>query len=271
MLNQCGEGRLYALSFQQDPLPTLRFFVWKPCFPLLIDFLNRRTEALIKSWGFDGFIGGAEEARFGFNGAFFAERAENEYFVFSAPLSRERADQAAVSVTLGLSFLGFYVLSAQEKRGETVPRDPNRLQLANLEAGLISGDSLCGGFVSGHVSPTFADWVEKAFQEGRDVSGLIEGMRLAWNVMTGMDWRIPKREGPRSFGARIGEKGSFFISCPGSACDIHTSEWWNREAGEGHDIVCHNIDTPIQVLALLCGFAMLHDLATSEIDPRPPL
>lgn len=54
--------------------------------------------------------------------------------------------------------------------------------------------------------------------------------------------------------------GRFSIKCFGDACDLsiypdgaHTDDFWQMG--------CHNIDSPIQLLSLFCGFAKLTELA----------
>ena len=79
---------------------------------------------------------------------------------------------------------------------------------------------------------------------------------------------MSKRSLEGSFGAYIGQKGSFSLNTLGNACDVSTMDWWNVEDNRGHRLGCHNLDTTLQQVSLLAGFAALHDMAAKALDPR---
>ena len=66
------------------------------------------------------------------------------------------------------------------------------------------------------------------------------------------------------------ENGRFYLRTIGNACDISTLDGEHRQPGEGHELGCHNLDTPIQQLSLLAGLATMHELAQKNIDKRSP-
>jgi len=56
--------------------------------------------------------------------------------------------------------------------------------------------------------------------------------------------------------------GRFTINCPGDACGLYPSEWYDFK-DEGFKFSCHNVDSPAQQLTLLVGFAVLCDKVRS--------
>ena len=51
--------------------------------------------------------------------------------------------------------------------------------------------------------------------------------------------------------------GQIVLSCPGDACEIHNEINRAPLDGMGNDILCHNLDNPIQQLTLLSGLSAL--------------
>ncbi len=64
-----------------------------------------------------------------------------------------------------------------------------------------------------------------------------------------------------SFQADLKNGGGLCMSCPGDACGIHPSDWYDVGKESGYRFSCHNTDNYMQQLTLLSGLACLHDLA----------
>lgn len=264
-------ARWYALSFKQGRPPAIEVAVWEPYIDRLCELFrkHRGITHLMETWGFESFEPNLRQG-FGFNGAMRTTRIRSGYVRLKAPLIHaEYATAVSFGVLLGtLSWLHAHAedLFVKEPAG-----DPDRLQLMTLECGVVKERSMHAAPLGGWVSPAFADWVDRIHTERSRIPVIEEAMWRAWNAISA--YRVRKERGPNpfmGFSSRFGENGSFFLSCLGNACDISTTEWWEREAGMGHELGCHNLDSPIQQLSLLAGLAALHDIADNEIDLRPP-
>jgi len=109
-----------------------------------------------------------------------------------------------------------------------------------------------GGSLSGEISIYMKDILASFLGKVR-FTEITDAMRSCYDQMVGL------REFHKwSFDAYI-ENGRFIINCPGDACGLHPSDWYERK-GEGFEFSCHNVDSSIQQLTLIAGLAKLCDL-----------
>jgi len=66
--------------------------------------------------------------------------------------------------------------------------------------------------------------------------------------------------------AWVRDRGWLGIGCSGDRTGLHPSSISSMGAGEGYRFSCHNVDTPMQQIALLAGLAALCDKARKEIS-----
>lgn len=271
MLKYENSPRWFALSFKGGKRPAIRITVWKNCVDQLTKVLaaHRGVPETIASWGLESWECGEREG-FGFDRVVCPKGLQDGYLVLEAALSREKVVATAVSMQYLLNTLQHLPMFCKEILATEFTPDYTRRQLMTLECALLRNMNLSAAPLGGVVAPIFTDWVESISARGRLLE-VEEAMWLTWNALS--EYGVGKEKGPNpfpSFSSRVGEKGSFFISCIGNACDVGTYEWWESESGEGHELACHNLDSPLQQLSLLAGLAKMHDLARRDIDQRPP-
>lgn len=119
-----------------------------------------------------------------------------------------------------------------------------------------------GGSLSGDISIPLRNWLD-AFaancRKQRSFPEMTSAMMTAYNRM------IRLRDYDRySFNAYIAKKGMFIANCPGNACGLNPSDWYENK-GHGFEFSCHNVDSPMQQITLLAALAVLHDIARKEI------
>jgi len=74
----------------------------------------------------------------------------------------------------------------------------------------------------------------------------------------------------RSFNAYTQEyDGWLNVGCPGDGCGLHPLRFRGSRNGNGYDFGSHNVDTPMQQLALLAALAALHD--SVRVPMRTPM
>ena len=129
---------------------------------------------------------------------------------------------------------------------------------------VVTDHDLHGGSLGGEFSIPFYQWL-KSFDEGTKLPDVIEAMQKAQKKMFG---KVNKYE---SFGFRayMLRKGGIALDVPGNACGIYNPPDYNDDPSRktGCKFECHNVDTPMQQLALLVGLSVLHDNARKEIKP----
>jgi len=273
--------RWHGISFSgEGEIPEIRVLIWHECLDDVAKLLtmHRGIQDLKEVWKFGSFEPNFQKG-FGFDGAFREAFEEKGYTVLSAPLSN-KVLHTAVSVTFLLEILSNlpYTFSSVLNEGASAddfPKDPHRNQLMQLVGFLRRDMTMAAAPLGGAALPIFVDWVQKKIQEQHThLPEVEEAMWLAWNAMSAKEFKVEKGKGPHPhfhFRARLGEEnGAFFLETLGNACDVSTTDWWHRREGEGHDLDCHNLDSPIQQMSLLAGLAKMHDLASADLDPRPP-
>ncbi|KKQ48379.1 MAG: hypothetical protein US68_C0035G0003 [Candidatus Shapirobacteria bacterium GW2011_GWE1_38_10] len=67
----------------------------------------------------------------------------------------------------------------------------------------------------------------------------------------------------RYFFAEKLENGGLALDCHGDRSGIFPDTGWHNN-NEGYEFTCHNIDSPMQQIALIAGLAALHDAARKE-------
>jgi hypothetical protein len=199
----------------------------------------------------------------GFDRVIRAHGVVNGYQVLTIPLQRKTMDQAAASLMFLLSTLQYLPDFCESILFEPFEPDTNHMQLMVLETQVQHTTTPHSAPLYGAVSPALTEWVARTWANNDNVEHTAQCMCHAWNALSRRDHA--KYSGGR-FSARLGENGSFALECVGDACEVLTIDWWTREPGEGHELGCHNLDSPAQQLCLLAGLAGLHDLACKELD-----
>lgn len=273
MLKHEDTKRWFALSFEEGKPPAIQVSIWEPCVDRLseISGMYQEIPEYRKVWGFKAFEPNLRKG-FGFDGAMNTVGMNDGYLIIRAPLLPKQSTTTAVSMGILLGILKFYPFVLKDHFKEEALADRRYWQLMELESDVTSDANWHSAPLGGVIAPILADWVESVYKNRPRLEEVEEAMWIAWNAMS--DFRVKKEKGSPNpyphFSSRLGEKGSFFLSCLGNACDISTTDWWDRREGSGHDLGCHNLDTPVQQLSLLAGLAALHDIAAGEIDSRSP-
>ncbi len=127
-----------------------------------------------------------------------------------------------------------------------------------------------GGSLSGDISIPLRNWLDFCsrldcytmpnIRTERKCPKIIEAMTIAYDQMIGL--RDYQRE--FSFNAYVTEGGRFIANCPGDACGLHPSDWYDNK-GQGFEFSCHNVDSPMQQITLIAALAVLHDIARKKI------
>lgn len=269
MLKYKDEPRRFTLSFEEGRPPKICVRIFKTCAPLasaLYARLRTVEEDYLVRWKFKRFEPDLAKG-FGFDGAFETGIEDGEYFVAKAPLIRERDLTTAVSFGALFGVLEFLPEFSEQYLKITAPGDPKRQQFMLLRSAVSLEGNWMRAPLGGTLAPVFVRWIERVHESPPDLEQVEEAMLHAWNALS--QYQIKKRKGPHSFmglGCSLGEKGRLDLSTLGNACTLSTEDWWQLEDGEGLDLACHNLDTPIQQLSLLAGMAKLHDLADQDIS-----
>ena len=127
---------------------------------------------------------------------------------------------------------------------------------------VVTNHGMHGGSLGGEFSIPLCEWL-KSFEERTQFPEIIEAMQTAEKKMFG---KISKYAG-YGFRAYILHKGGIAIDIPGNATGIYNppEDYFDPQRKTGCKLKCHNIDTPMQQIALLAGLAALHDRARREI------
>lgn len=122
-----------------------------------------------------------------------------------------------------------------------------------------------GGAIHGEFSIPLAKWLNSNFCDKKEAAEKMKQAAMrAYKRMFGMS-----KFDRYNFDAKISDVGGVMLSCPGNATGIHPENCYKVDVGkEGYELACHNLDTPMQQLALLAGLATLHDLARGEINKK---
>lgn len=129
-------------------------------------------------------------------------------------------------------------------------------QLMTLDVATLKGFS--GGAIGGQFSIPLMEWFNACDKK----ETAIRMRRAAVCAYKKMFIMIDDFE-ERDFRVRVDECG-FILDCPGNSTGVFTGER-NRYVGIGSELICHNLDTPMQQITLLAGLAALHDTAREEI------
>jgi hypothetical protein len=154
----------------------------------------------------------------------------------------------SATLTILSAFLSFSEVDAQS--------DTKQLMTINTACENDFG----GGGVSGAFSVCMVNWM--ASREQGTVKDMVEAMKAAWARMF-----IREKNSLANYSFRASlEHGNGWlnVSCPGNASGLnpdHVSTFENR----GYQWGPHNVDSPMQQLALIAGLAALHDLARKEM------
>ncbi len=262
-------NRWFSLSFEEKP-PAISLGIYAPIVSKLSELfrIHRNIPYLMQLFGFKTFEPDLQKG-FGFDGAITFAEIKNRYHFLRMPLNRKHTVLAlAVSIDTLLDVLECFPNLFPENHSA----DEFFFQLFTLEGSVRNEEGWHSAPLGGMASPIFVEWIEKMHLQNIDFSEEVErAMWISWNALA--TFRVKKQKrGPNpypEFSMSYGENGKFILSCIGNACDVSTTDWWRRRKGEGHDLDCHNLDTPIQQLSLITGFAKLHDIASKNFDLKP--
>jgi len=151
----------------------------------------------------------------------------------------------SASFTVFTSMLGY----GNSRTTASVP------QLLTLQT-ITKNDS---GALSGEVSIPLKNWL--ASRAEHNLPEVTQATQTAYYRMFSRAYRF----GNHYFSASSGERGEFIIHCPGNACSINPTNWYEHK-GEGYNFGCHNVDSEAQQITLIVGLAALHDKARKEIQ-----
>ena len=97
-----------------------------------------------------------------------------------------------------------------------------------------------------------------SFAPDTEIIEVRKAMIAVWKKMFGKLEAYDKY----SFIAKVAYKDGWFnMSCPGDACGLHPADNMGTVSGRGYKFSCHNVDNPMQQIALLAGLAVLCDKA----------
>ena len=132
-------------------------------------------------------------------------------------------------------------------------------QLLTVET--ITEKKMHGGSLGGVYSIPLVGFLS-SFDEDTEIVEMTKAMIKAWDKMFGKTDKYQRH----SFWAKVAYKNGWLnVSCSGDACGLHPVDNWGSTPGEGYKFSCHNVDSPMQQIALLAGLAALCDKARKEI------
>ncbi len=117
-----------------------------------------------------------------------------------------------------------------------------------------------GAPLSGIYSIPLVNWLA-GFSPNTHLSKVEKAMTCAHRKIFGKNSDLEKRDIWAALGSG---NGWLNISVPGDRCGIHpthSSYSLVNRGIQGYEFSCHNVDTPMQQLILLCGLAALCDMA----------
>ena len=117
-----------------------------------------------------------------------------------------------------------------------------------------------GSGLLAYLSWPFAEWVVKHGYESTVHPRVLSAMWNSYSRMTGERGRDGYR-----FHIEKQEK-RFYLQVPGDACDIGIYADRSYMDGEDRELASHNVDSPIQLVALLAGFSVLCESAQQALD-----
>ena len=156
-------------------------------------------------------------------------------------------------VCVSLSAL-FRILSLQLE--EVTPTELKQLFILTT----CTGTGVHAHSTGGYATPTFVRFLEGHMSKGTEflhLPNIQSVMSDAYGVL------FEKTDGFDDFRAYI-SNGQAVLSCPGNACELNTEQPSRFGDRMGSEISCHNLDSGIQQLTLLAGFAALATLCDQQ-------
>ena len=146
--------------------------------------------------------------------------------------------------------------------------DRGRTQLLTITSHVQFEERLMNNApMGGEMSPKLANWISKRGTTPTHLVDVEEAMAKVWNTFAPRKIKKEKR-GPHpypGFSVFVQKGGGLIVECPGNACDVSTLDWWEDKKGWGHKLGCHNLDSAIQQITILAGYAKIHDLAAKDL------
>jgi len=191
----------------------------------------------------------------GFNGVLREFEADDE-IVWAADLPDLKVDgQVAgmrLSATLWIVFNRLMAVAPDD--GET------RLQLMTVDVAARPRMDLHGFPLSAKFSMAMVNWLGRNPEPSFTLPEIEAVLRDAWETL----WPSMAATEFRAF---IRAPGDVFLGCPGNATGLGPNQMAQyRDADEGYELECHNVDGPLQQLTLLAGLARLNEHARRQPD-----
>jgi hypothetical protein len=191
---------------------------------------------------------------FGFAGCGYIKKNDDE-FALRFPLKQKTA--AEVSMTLA-AVLGYG--SPLNDMGELATS--NRPQLMAIEVFVRAGEWHYGHPAGGHVFPPMRKWLREMSNRAAAEKKIAAAMRTAWKAVAEPDLVEFANE------CRVRLDGAFSLVCFGDACDVSIYPDLDNEPNwpAPTRFSCHNLDSAAQQITMLCGLAVLHEIAMEALD-----
>lgn len=161
------------------------------------------------------------------------------------------ADAIAISATHTLLFDLLRAVSPN------IQLDIGTRQLLHLQ--LCTSIGAHGGSLGGVFSPELVGWLEEQGHR-RHLPEVEYTVQAVWKYMHPIS-RATWDNDPVQFRTSIRDDGFLTIDCPGDACGIHPETFPPYEEDMGYRFDCHNVDSSVQQLTLLCALGKLSDMA----------
>lgn len=160
----------------------------------------------------------------------------------------------AISASLTIFFeLAFLKFNKEDKTSCGFP------QLITIET--HTEKQIHGGTLGGVYSIPLANFLS-SFQPKTEITEMTDAMIGSWRKMFCKLSQYDKY----SFYSQVANKNGWLnVGCPGDACGLHPGANEAFDPGRGSKFSCHNVDTPMQQIALLAALAALCDKARKEI------
>ncbi len=292
----------YELSWQEKP-PAIILKIHKDFladFPEL-EPENPVIQHFIKEFNFTSWAGDLKSNTYGFDTAFTdgVEKESFQQFSVLLPVMRRQVDKPCVTCKgtkinpldenetcpscegsgfryeydsklaskISATFNRFFTF-ADEPEKDTSATVPQLMTVENRTERKLGGYGISGKF-----DIPMVQWLSSRFIPQANIYTALPEVSLA--VKTAYKHMLKEpfytngmkaREDDYHFRAEIRtQNGGLMIHCPGDRAMLYTLESFDAPVKNGHQFGSHNIDSPINQIALLAGLAALHDLARREI------
>lgn len=190
---------------------------------------------------------------FGFGGCGYMKNDGG--FELRFPLKRDTAAQVSMTLAAVLGY-GSPLNDAGELATSNCP------QLMAVEVFVRVGEWHYGHPAGGNIFPPMRKWLREMSTGAAAEKKISGAMRTVWKAVAEPELVEFANE------CRVRLDGAFSLVCFGDACDVgiypdlDTDPDWPAPT----QFSCHNLDSPAQQITMLCGLAVLHELALEALD-----